>query len=329
MGIGHRERLRMLRGELGQVHAALQVGGDNYSLDYGRPDKFFEMDDYFLESGVPAVVLWGASVGPFESDAEYVDSARRHIKKLSAVFVRETRSLEYLQRCGINAQVRLVADPAFAMAPEEPPGALMHGLAVDQRPIGINLSRLIARYITGGDADSWAEICSRAVIRILRRSGRPILFVPHVFRWAGDDDGVFLEDVARRVKHATGQQIPVIDRRLSAAQIKWVISQCSVFVGARTHSTIAAFSTGVPTLSIAYSVKALGLNEDLFGDFKYCLAPEHLSAEAIAEATFQLIKDEDRIRQHLLFRQPEMMRRAFIAGEYLAEILHSHGKGAA
>ncbi len=33
----------------------------------------------------------------------------------------------------------------------------------------------------------------------------------------------------------------------------------------RTHATIAAYSTGVPTLVVGYSVKARGIARDLFG----------------------------------------------------------------
>ena len=44
-----------------------------------------------------------------------------------------------------------------------------------------------------------------------------------------------------------------------------MISQCSYFIGARTHATIAAYSTGVPTLTLGYSVKSQGIAKDLFG----------------------------------------------------------------
>ena len=41
--------------------------------------------------------------------------------------------------------------------------------------------------------------------------------------------------------------------------IKGYISRCELFIGARTHATIAAYSTGVPTLVLGYSVKARGI----------------------------------------------------------------------
>ncbi len=53
--------------------------------------------------------------------------------------------------------------------------------------------------------------------------------------------------------------------KYNAKELKGYISRCRAFVGARTHSTIAAYSTGVPTLAIGYSVKARGIAKDLFG----------------------------------------------------------------
>ena len=47
-----------------------------------------------------------------------------------------------------------------------------------------------------------------------------------------------------------------------------IISKCRFFVVARTHATIAAYSTGVPTIVISYSVKSRGIARDLFGDEK-------------------------------------------------------------
>ena len=50
-------------------------------------------------------------------------------------------------------------------------------------------------------------------------------------------------------------------------QQKYIISQCAYFIGASTPSTIAAYSTGVPTLVVGYSVKAKGIAKDLFGTY--------------------------------------------------------------
>ena len=52
----------------------------------------------------------------------------------------------------------------------------------------------------------------------------------------------------------------------TASEYKGLISNCFVFIGARTHSTIASRSSYVPTVAIAYSVKAYGILKDIFGE---------------------------------------------------------------
>ena len=101
------------------VRVALEVGGDNYSLDYGRPENFMALDRFLQAQGLP-VVLWGASVGPFDKDPEFAPRMFDHLRSLSAIFVRETASLEYLGSNGVSDNVHLVADPAFVMKPLEP-----------------------------------------------------------------------------------------------------------------------------------------------------------------------------------------------------------------
>jgi polysaccharide pyruvyl transferase WcaK-like protein len=114
-----------------------------------------------------------------------------------------------------------------------------------------------------------------------------------------------------------------LDRRLSAGQIKWVISRCGVFAGARTHSTIGAISSAVPTLSLAYSRKAWGLNEDLFGTVDYCIGPEEMTPEAITERLARLAAEGDRVRERLSSSLPEIKARAYAAGDHLKESLEA------
>ena len=58
-----------------------------------------------------------------------------------------------------------------------------------------------------------------------------------------------------------------------AETLKGYISRCRFLVAARTHASIAGYSTGVPTLVVGYSVKAKGIACDLFGDDTHYVVP--------------------------------------------------------
>jgi polysaccharide pyruvyl transferase WcaK-like protein len=96
-----------------------------------------------------------------------------------------------------------------------------------------------------------------------------ILLVPHVV-WASNDDRKPLREFYEGFKD-TGRVYLVEDS--PAEVLKGYISKCSFFVGARTHSTIAAYSSSVPTLVIGYSVKSRGIATDLFGQTENYVLP--------------------------------------------------------
>lgn len=87
----------------------------------------------------------------------------------------------------------------------------------------------------------------------------------------------------------------------SCEELKGYISRCRFFVGARTHATIAAYSSCVPTLVIGYSVKARGIARDLFGtESEYVLPVQELKAEnQLTEAFKNLFCRNDAIQQRL------------------------------
>lgn len=318
-------RFWMLRDAVKTADAALEIGGDNYSLDYGTPTHLLELDRYLLRSGLP-LFLWGASVGPFDCEPEFEKAVMRHLRNFSGIYARETESLDYLRRNGLGELVRLVADPAFAMTAEEPPDALKPRVEWAASPVALNFSPLMARFVAAakGSHSRWQEICVDAIVKLLHEVERPIVLVPHVFqRVFQNDDGDFLSEIAERVRRETGVEVPVVPRQLTSPQLKWVIGRCAALASARTHACLAAISSGVPVLSLAYSRKAVGINRDVFQRDEYCVKPEAITAESIAAGISKLLACGDRIREHLAGQVPLLTARAYAAGDLLRESLRA------
>ncbi len=301
---------------------ALELGGDNYSLDYGRPETFMAMDRFLLKQGIP-VVLWGASVGPFDADQEFAPRMFDHLRKLAAIFVRETESLEYLRANGVSENVYLVADPAFVMKAVQP-AADKIGFALPEGAIGINISPLVARF-RGAQASinlaEWLAFCVD-LVKSAATLKRPIILIPHVESSSPEnDDFGFLQLIGKAVANEVQVPLQVLPRGLDAAELKWIISRCSVFAGARTHSTIAALSSGVPTLSIGYSLKARGINKDVFGHLDYCISVAELTAGNFTERLQVMLASEGSVRGQLKSRIPEFQSKAFSAGPLVRTII--------
>lgn len=335
----------------------LEIGGDNYTLDYGFPEHLLTMDRWLTRQGKPPVI-WGSSIGPFSEHPTQEARMMAHLRTLPAVFVRESATFDYLANQHGLPNVHQFADPAFALAPAQPTDETVCALVADA-PIAVNISPLLAAYrgtkrkmpweTTSDDLQPWVAEAAEMVIRLQQKTGAPILLLPHVYSTApGVDDFSFLaavyakcqEQGARSVQQRADGSGPIsafsvsafqhlsaegsirlLSAPLSAGELKWIIARCRLLVAARTHATIAAFSTGVPTISLGYSRKAVGINQDVFDTADYCLKSSELTPEALVALVDRVLGEEDAIRKHLTVRAGVLKASAMAAGPALIRIL--------
>ena len=104
--------------------------------------------------------------------------------------------------------------------------------------------------------------------------------------------------------------------------MKYIISKCDLFIGARTHSTIAAYSTRIPTLVLGYSVKSRGIAKDIFGTYEnYVLPVSDLDSDQYLVDGFKwLYNNQEDIRNRLDKRIPEYINEAKKTSEILDNI---------
>jgi polysaccharide pyruvyl transferase WcaK-like protein len=299
----------------------LALGGDNFSLEYGVPYNFLGWNALARDAGLPSFI-WGASIGPFSRAPAFEKQFIRHARTLTRLFVRESETLAYLTRLGLEEKLYLAADPAFAMNPTKP-SVEAEGL---EHAIGISLSPLMAEFVTAGNKTAWKDITVEILLAIAKASERPLVLIPHVNAssatrscdpgWYYKDDYGFLSEVSRD-RRLNGISIQLLSNELSAPELKYEISRLWAFAGARTHATIAAFSTGVPCISLAYSVKAMGLNRDIFGSTDFCLPPSSLSPERLVSAFSELEKSRAAILLRYKDVIPKLKQSALSAGTVL------------
>ena len=310
--------------------AALEIGGDNYTMDYGFPEHLLAMDRWLSRRG-QRVVIWGASIGPFSENGEDERRMMQHLRSLPAIFVRESATFDYLVNQHGLSSVHLFPDPAFAMKPKQPSSERTCAL-VKRQPIAVNISPLLAAYrgskrtmpwkMPTRSLEVWSAEAAEIVARLQQETDSPILLLPHVWsKRASIDDFTFLQEVHRKCSESLGDRVLFVDESVNAMELKWLVSKCRALVAARTHATIAAFSTAVPTISIGYSRKALGINQDVFDTTEFCLKSNELSAASLTAKVRDLLRQEGVIRKHLLERGEQLRARAIAAGPKLLELL--------
>ncbi|MEA1049007.1 polysaccharide pyruvyl transferase family protein [Lamprobacter modestohalophilus] len=277
------------------ANAVLSLGGDNYSLDYGSVRTYFEANERILAAG-KKLVIWGASIGPFDKDPSLERYAAEHLKRVHKIVVRETRTLRYLDGLGIKQNVMLMPDPAFSLSRTQAEVTPQIEHLLSQGAIGLNLSPLLARYRPS--PERWLSEAADWLDALLAKTQSPVLLIPHVIQ-PGNDDAAFLSALKSTKKYPPERLQLLSAHDLSSRQIKDVIARLRCFIGARTHATIAALSENVPTLSIGYSVKARGINEDIFGNDHWVVDHLTLDPENLAEKVNELLLAGDEIRAHL------------------------------
>jgi colanic acid/amylovoran biosynthesis protein len=309
-----------------ECDAIVMTGGDVISLDYGLPSLVWNtrLVEPWLDQGKPAI-LWAASVGPFDREPALVPYMARFLKKIGLVTVRESISSAYLAGLGLSpSQLADATDPAFTLSPEVMDVSGFWPKESGRGVLGFNVSPVIQRFRPTGEPP---EVLRNEIAKFLRgvvdELGLSVLLLPHVDPLDGNpenSDTHFMRPLLAELADRSSR-ITMLPPTLNAAQLKHVLGRTSCFIGARTHATIGALSSGVPTLSIAYSTKARGINRDLFGDERHVIPTPEVSAAELRRRLDMLLAEQEAVRAHLARRLPEWRERAAIPARLLRQHL--------
>ena len=282
----------------------LSIGGDNYC--YPGTEHLAVINRNLRKKGVKTV-LWGCSVEPGLLENPVV---AEDLGGFDLITARETISYEALK--AVNPNTVLVADPAFTLERRDLP--LPDGW-VEGKMVGINASPLI---LTSGDGELVMEAYRNLIRRILDTTDLNVVLVPHVV-WESNDDRKVLAPLHEEFR-STGRVILLDDH--NCTELKGYIARCRMFIGTRTHSTIAAYSQCVPTLVLGYSVKSRGIARDLFGSEEHYVIPVQgmTDPRALADGFDWLLKNENDIRVHLEKTMPGYKKQAYNALDALKKL---------
>ena len=260
--------------ELKSDDVLVSIGGDIFC--YENYPKYNLLHQYSLKK-VKHSILVGCSIEP---DLLLDQSLLKDLKSFEFISAREHITYEALKNAGLN-NVMYCPDTAFALPMSE---TVLPENFIPQNTVGINISPLVLN--KSGNSKLIMDNIRQVVDDILKHSSATVAFIPHVV-WDNNDDRVPLKELDDEFQ-ASGRVCFIDDQ--DATKLKWVISQCSYFIGARTHATIAAYSTGVPTLTIGYSVKSRGIARDLFGtDNNFVLPYQNIISKDMIQKNFHWI----------------------------------------
>ncbi len=237
--------------------------GDSFADIYGagRLKRMFVLKYLTHLAGTPLVVA-PQTIGPFTKGWSKM-LARLSLRLSALVATRDAKSTTALRDLGYRGTAIEASDVALRL-PYDPPAPREGG----PLRVGINVSGLLMAGGYTGKNELGIALDYPALMRDLiadfQVRGAEVHLVPHVIVASGP---MVKEDDAR-ASALLAAEFPgtvLAPAFTSPSEAKTYIAGMDFFMGARMHACIAAFSSGVPVVPMAYSRKFAGL----FGTLGY------------------------------------------------------------
>ncbi len=268
--------------------------GDGFSDIYGKTSfnslikinrlcRWVKKPYYFLPQ----------TYGPFY-DNRIKEKAKRECQKAAGLMSRDSESSRYAQTDLGVRQINTLIDVAFCLpySPRKRDCPNTH--------IGINISQTLC----GSEKDhryqknpAYYQTMKEVVCRLLN-DGYIVHLIPHVANTANNDTNEYYisYNLWKEMQHPNLFLAPFF---LSPSEAKSYISSMDLFLGARMHACIAAFSAGVPVLLLGYSRKYSGLFKDSL-NYPYILEmASNFSVMSVMRMIQEMLNDLPKIRSYI------------------------------
>ncbi len=301
---------------LGSCSVVLDIGGGDSWADIYGGKRFFWMwwSKQMARLQRRPVVLSPQTIGPFDQPVMRL-LAGQAMRGCERIFTRDAESLALLRDMGASGRASETVDVAFRLPFERSPAR-----SGGQIRFGFNVSGLL--YAGGyhsndqfGSREAYRAVVHGVIAGLLQRGDVEITLIPHVLT----GDGSAEDDAA--VSRAVAAQHPgvkVAPSFRSPSEAKSYISGFDILAGSRMHATIAAASSGVAVVPLAYSRKFRGV----FSSIGYPLVADCVStpADELIGVTLGAVDRRGELAEAAAKGSAAAIRRLDVYEDYLTEL---------
>lgn len=284
--------LSQIKNEISQCDLVIDLTyGDSFSDIYGIKNylRFCIPKIICIRSGKP-LVLGPQTYGPYSSKISQV-LAKYILRHADVLIARDKLSGTVAQSISKRSDVLLTSDLAMAL----PYDSGKYKLEKKGEPIaGLNVSALLWTKNAANSTTSvslklsYRDLIER-LIGTMQQEGYIVHLIGHVF--THDEQS---EDALNEKIHQMFPNTVVAPKFTDVMDAKSYLSQMDVFLGARMHATIGAFSSGVPVIPMAYSRKFLGLYSTI--GYPYVVDCTGGSVDSIVANIMEILKNLDALK---------------------------------
>ncbi|MBR3146488.1 MAG: Coenzyme F420 hydrogenase/dehydrogenase, beta subunit C-terminal domain [Bacilli bacterium] len=290
--------------EMENADICISAGGDNYC--YPPCSWLYALDEKSHSLG-KNTVLWGSSLFEEIDDLELIEN----LNNFDVLVIRESLTLNAVKDIVDEDKIVFAKDPAFSLKLKRV--KLNDWYKKNKEYVILNVSPLTIK-----NEDGYNSIVS-LINHILNKTKYSVCLLPHVTTEECSDLDI-LRDLKKEFKN---ERVYLEKGKYDCQELKYIISKSKLVVAARTHASIAAYSTCVPTLVIGYSVKSKGIAKDLFGTYdNYVIDSNELTDESIIEKFNFIEKNRSKIIKTLQKQMPLIIEEASTIFDKVIEKLH-------
>lgn len=260
------------------------------------------------------IILAPQTIGPFDTKiSKWL--ARVVMNSCHRIFTRDALSTQCCAALRITAPVTETADVAFSLPYEK------REQTTEQFHVGLNVSGLL--YRGGYDRDNYFDLSFdyksyvKRLIEVMLQKNYRVHLVAHVISSREIEDDY---SVCRQLSMEYEETVlaPLFQSPIEA---KGYIAGLDLLIGARMHATIAAISSHIPVIPVAYSRKVNGLYDSLNYPYYIDARDKKYSLNHAVDETIRLAEMQPELKKAVLKSREIYTKKLLLYSSELEKIL--------
>jgi colanic acid/amylovoran biosynthesis protein len=274
------------------------------------------------------VVLYSQSFGPFNSKFSRV-FCKLCLQRANIIVARGKISFRHLYGLGIRKNVKVRFGSAFLLEPasQKRLNEILKIENIEKRKdvlkIGIAVNiRIYERTKGTGTENHYVNIMAQLSDFLVENLNSELVFVPYEFSYKSTMKGYDDRFVGRLIymKAKNKHRIQLIENEYGPKELKALTQIFDLFIGCRFHSIVASTSMCVPTITIGWSQKYLGMME-MLGQAKYVCDYRDLSLNRLINLVNDALYRKEEVKNELEAKMKEVKKSAFESAKLVAKMI--------
>ena len=266
------------------------------------------------------VIKYTADMGPFRRKWNRF-FAKFYLNKIDLILARGEITKKYLIDLDITTPIHVCPDTAFLLkaSPNQKINEFLSQEKLKKKVIiGISVSHTVNR--KEHNKDQYSITMAQTADYLIKNLNAFVVLIPNDIFPNTHDDVYVAKKIYKKINEK--EEVMLITEEYHANELKGIIGECDLLIGARYHSIVAALSMCIPTIAIAWHHKYHQVL-DLVGQEKYVCDTETLNFTELQAKIESLWENRKKIRAEITSRIPFINESILSGGKLVRDVFES------